>query len=95
MELLIRAKVGIDFMDFYSKKYLLCVDYYSKFIEITFLSNGYSSQDVQRQLKSMLAWHGIPCKLISDRETFSSKEFKSFLDKWDGCGTLSLKVMLS
>lgn len=72
-------KVGVDLFEFRGKSYLLVVDYCSKYVEIEFLNNGYSSSFVIAKLKSIFSTHGIPCTFISDNgPPFNSKEFRTF-----------------
>lgn len=70
--------VGCDLFEFDSKKYLLIVDYYSKYIDTMELQNECTSS-VVRAMKSTFACHGIPRRLRSDNgPQFSSYEFKTF-----------------
>ena len=58
--------------------YLLVVDYFSKYIEISKLE-GESSQEVIQRLKSIFARHGILQQVMSDNgPQFSSIEFSKF-----------------
>lgn len=76
-------KVGCDFMDFKSKKYLVMVDYYSKFIEIAML-NSNTAVNVIAHCKAIFSRYGIPTQLITDGgPPFSSKEFANFVCAWD------------
>lgn len=76
-------KVGIDFMDFQGNKYLVCIDYYSKYIELA-LMHRTTAQYVIKELKSIFSRHGIPLTLISDNgPPFSSSEFQNFTKVWD------------
>ena len=59
------AKVGTDMFHFNGAEYLLTVDYFSKFPEITRLSDT-TSHGVITGLKSVFARHGIPDVVISD-----------------------------
>ena len=52
-------KVGTDLFDFKGSKYLLVIDYYSRYIEIAKLHYA-TSMDVINHLKSIFARHGIP-----------------------------------
>lgn len=64
--------------------YILVVDYYSKYIEVEYLNNGYNSKNVITKLKSLFARHGIPNIFVSDNgPPFSSKEFKVFCREWE------------
>ncbi|KAI3373038.1 hypothetical protein L3Q82_006334 [Scortum barcoo] len=63
----------------YWPEYLLCVDYYSKYPEITKLSDM-TSRGVITALKSTLARHGIPDIVVSDNgPQYSSAMFCSWL----------------
>ena len=76
-------KVGSDIFEFNSKKYLIVIDYYSKFLEIEELSSLMSSKVIQA-LKKNFSRHGIPLKFVSDGGTqFTSKEFKDFAKFYD------------
>ncbi|XP_060080445.1 uncharacterized protein K02A2.6-like [Ylistrum balloti] len=70
--------VGCDIFDFESKKYLLVVDYYSKYIDVAPLQFE-NAKAIIEALKPIFACHGIPVKLRSDNgPQFSSNEFKKF-----------------
>ncbi|XP_060077661.1 uncharacterized protein K02A2.6-like [Ylistrum balloti] len=70
--------VGCDLFDFESKKYLLVVDYYSKYIDVAPLQFE-NAKAIIEALKPIFACHGIPVKLRSDNgPQFSSNEFKKF-----------------
>ena len=58
-------KLGADLFDWKGSKYLLLVDYYSRFIEIARLS-GESCAEVVCHTKSVMAHHGVPEVLVSD-----------------------------
>lgn len=76
-------KVGVDLFDFDSLKYLLVVDYFSKFVEIAHLNNNSTASNVIRHLKSIFSRHGIPYSLQSDNgPPFSSNEFAAFTAQW-------------
>ena len=58
--------------------YLLMVDYYSKFIEVTRLG-GLSTEAVIGAVKGIFARHGVPEEVVSDNgPQFSSRTFQSF-----------------
>lgn len=77
-------KVGIDLFDLNGKKYLIVVDYFSKYIELAYLPTGSKSDIVITHLKSIFARHGIPNIMISDNgPPFNSKEFQKFNLEWD------------
>ena len=74
-------KVGLDLFTLKNKKYMLIVDYYSKYIEICLLPNT-SSPTIIKYMKSIFARHGIPKTVISDNP-FDTAEFKKFQREWD------------
>ena len=76
-------KVATDLFEYNGKKYLACVDYYSKYPEIVLLQTTTSSAVISA-LKTMFARFGIPTELVSDNgPQFSSYQFKQFAEAWD------------
>lgn len=76
-------KVGVDIFDFDGKKYLMVVDYYSKYVELALLNTGSNAKIIINHLKSIFAKHGIPEYMITDNgPPFSSKEFMLFATDW-------------
>ena len=72
------AQVGADLFQLNGHHYLLLVDYYSGFIEVSILTSTTSKQ-VITHCKSHFSRHGIPDVLITDNgPQFSSDEFKQF-----------------
>ena len=72
------AQVGADLFQLNGHHYLLLVDYYSGFIEVSILTSTTSKQ-VITHCKSHFSRHGIPDLLITDNgPQFSSDEFKQF-----------------
>ena len=70
--------VGSDLFQFKQQKYIIVVDYYSRYIE-TMLLKDMRSITIISSLKSIFARHGIPENMISDNGTqYSSEEFKEF-----------------
>ena len=65
-------KLGTDIFEYKSKSYLVIVDYYSKYPEISFLK-GKSSQSVITSMKSAFSRHGIPNEVVAHNMPFSSK----------------------
>ena len=64
-----------------SKTYLLSVDYYSKYIEVTELSNLSAGNTIEA-LKGHFERHGIPEELTTDCCTqYTSAEFKNLKKK--------------
>ena len=77
-------EIGIDF--FYSKgrDYLLVVDYFSRFIEVSAMQKSKRADDVISALKETFARYGIPEKLRSDNgPPFDCAEFTPFAKQWD------------
>jgi hypothetical protein len=71
-------KVAIDLFHFQDREYVLCVDYYSKFPDISYLPNTTTATLVSA-LKTMFTRFGIPTEVVSDNgPQFSSREFKLF-----------------
>lgn len=77
-------KVGCDLFELRGKKYLLIIDYYSKFLEIEKLGEDTSSSKVVDILKATFARYGIPLIVVSDGgPQFSSYIFKKFAKEWE------------
>jgi hypothetical protein len=57
--------------------YLLVVDYYSNYIELTRLQDK-TAASVLANFKVISARHGIPQELLSDNMPFNSREFSHF-----------------
>ena len=74
-------KVGADLFTLKRKNYLLVVDYFSKFCEISLLADT-SSPTIITNMKSIFARHGIPKLAVSDNQ-LDTKEFKNFQKEWD------------
>ena len=71
-------QVDSDLFELNKAHYLLVVDYFSRYIELTKLSATTSANIIQA-LKSIFSRHGIPDTLISDNgPQYSAKEFESF-----------------
>ena len=75
------VKVGADIMTLKGKDYLVVVDYYSKFPEISILEDK-TAATLILHFKSIFARHGIPLELVSDNMPFSSAVFKRFAQDW-------------
>lgn len=70
--------LGVDLMEFKAKKYLILIDYYSKFIEVAYL-NKTTSWDIITKMKNIFSRYGIPEEIRSDNgPQFSSEDFKDF-----------------
>ena len=71
-------KVGTDLFHFKGATYLLVVDYFSRYPEITKLTST-TSFDIINALKSAFSRYGIPEMVMSDNgPQYSSQEFRDF-----------------
>lgn len=76
-------QLGIDIFYFKTRKYLLIVDYFSKFIEIKELQQEISPFIIA-VLKSNFSRYGIPKVVYSDNgPQFTSLQFKKFTKTWN------------
>ena len=72
----------MDLFTWKSTKYLLVIDYYSRYIEVAKLPTE-SSNDTINLLKLIFAQHGIPQEVRSDNgPQFSSSVFKKFSEEY-------------
>ena len=72
-------KVGTELFQWKINQYLLIVDYYSRYIEISKLSSGTTADDIINHTKSIFARHGIPEVVYSDNgPQFRSEAYKQF-----------------
>ena len=65
------SKVGTDLFEYNGGHHLLCVDYYSKWIEVAKLDN-LTSGNIICHLKSQFVRYGIPDELLSGPQYASS-----------------------
>lgn len=71
-------KVGVDAFESEGKKYVVVIDYFSRCLEIVYVSD-LTTSTVVIKLKEMFARWGIPEIFISDNgPPFFSEEIKSF-----------------
>ena len=76
-------KVGTDLFEFEGIHYLIMVDYYSNFIEVSPLHRDTRAACVIKQIKMNIARYGIMETLISDNgPQFTSSEFEDFARKY-------------
>lgn len=77
------SKVGTDIFHFDGKIYLLVVDYFSKFVEVSRL-NSLTSDSVIHELKNIFSSQGIPDVVMSDNgPEYKSHNFKQFSEDWN------------
>ena len=75
-------KCGVDLFECNGKMYLICVDYYSNFIEIDVMYST-TAQNIVYALKKNFARYGIPKMVVSDcGPQFTSEYFQSFCKSW-------------
>ena len=73
--------VGTDLYQFKQSKYVVVVDYYSRYIETMLIRDERSITVIN--IKSIFARHGIPENVISDNgREYTSDEFKEFSRKY-------------
>ena len=71
-------KVGTDLLEWKKKDYLLVVDYYSRFIEVSKLTSTTAASAITH-LKSIFARHGIPQVVVSENgPQYSAAAFSEF-----------------
>lgn len=77
------SKIAGDIFHFSEQKYLLVVDYYSKFVEVVKMKS-ITSEKVVEQLKNIFCRQGIPDSFMSDGgPEFSSEVFRAFTREWN------------
>ena len=75
-------RVASDLFEWKKSKYLLVIDYYSRYFEIAKLSTATSS-DVITHMKSIFAHHGVPESLMSDNgPQYAADLFASFAKEY-------------
>ena len=73
-------RVATDLYDFQGRKYIIVVDYYSRWFDIKELSDE-SSHSVIKALKEVFATHGIPDVIMSDYgPQYSTEAFRQFAE---------------
>ena len=75
------SKLGADIITYDGNDYLLIVDYFSKYPEVTCLKSKTAKEIVQK-LKNVFSRHGIPDVFMSDNMPFASMEMKQFASEW-------------
>lgn len=69
-------KVGCDLFQHKDKKYLLVVDYYSKYVELEEVTHSIVSHSVIKSLKNIFARHGIPAVVANHQEYYKQLKNK-------------------
>ncbi|XP_044182754.1 uncharacterized protein K02A2.6-like [Acropora millepora] len=76
------AKVGTDILHTNTRDYLVTIDYYSKWPELTLLPSM-TSTGVITALRSQFARYGVPSVVVSGNgPCYSSVEFNKFSEDW-------------
>ena len=74
--------MGTDLFEWRKKNYLLIVDYYSRYIEISRLDRTTADEVISRT-KSIFARHGIPEIVVSDNgPQFSATHYSNFAQSY-------------
>ena len=77
------SNAASDIFTFEGENYLLLIDYYSKYIEVSRLGDMTSTGTI-RALKEHFGRHGIPSKLSTDcGSQYTSKEFENFAKSYN------------
>ena len=75
-------KIGVDLCEHDCQKYLVVMDYYSRYLEVVHMTSTTTTQVIGK-LKTMFARWGIPNELVSDNgPQFSAAEFEMFSQKY-------------
>ena len=83
------SKLGVDIANLDGRLLLICMDYYSSYIEVGRLSS-LTTQAVTHLLAEWMARHGIPDEVVSDNgRQFMSEDFQKFTRDWDFVHTTS------
>ena len=76
-------RVATDLYDFQGRKYIIVVDYYSRWFDIKELSDE-TSHSVIKALKEVFATHGIPDVIMSDYgPQYSTEAFRQFAEAYN------------
>ena len=75
-------QVAADLFEFQGQQYLVLIDYFSRYLEISHLPRITTSV-VIGNIKNIFAHHGIPELLVTDNgRQFVAAEFQTFADQW-------------
>ena len=75
-------KCGVDLFEYQGAVYLVCVDYYSNFIEVDLLQST-TSIKIVNCLRKIFSRYGIPKMIVSDcGPQFVSECFERFCESW-------------
>lgn len=74
-------EIGVDIMEWKGASYLVAMDYYSKWLEITPMK-GKTANEVTKVFKAMFTTYGVPKVVISDNMPFNSYVLNEFANEW-------------
>jgi hypothetical protein len=74
-------QIALDICEWDGKSYLICEDYYSRYLDVIPIANK-SISLISSKLKVIFATHGIPLRIRCDNSPFNSEEFKQFALSW-------------
>ena len=72
----------MDYFKFDGKKFLLLIDYFSKFMYVEEMRTSTANATINK-LKKIFSIEGSPEVLISDNAVFNSAEFQKFSQEWN------------
>ena len=75
-------KIAMDIMTYHGRAYLVVVDYYSKYPEVSLLPDKTAISIITVYTKRMCARYGIPEEIVSDNMPVGSRELKNFAYEW-------------
>ena len=75
------SKLGTDLFAFGGHDYIVVVDYFSKFPEVSLLRDK-TAEGIIVALKSIFARHGVPDTVVADNMPFASHRIREFADSW-------------
>ena len=75
-------KVGCDIFTSRGQDYLITVDYYSKFAEVSRLKRK-TADAIISKLRAIFSRFGVPETVMADNVPFSGREFRNFAESWN------------
>ena len=77
-------RLGADICEREGRKYLVVVDYFSRYITVHELPQGQQAEVVVDRLESLFCLLGVPHSIVSDNgPPFGSEEFRKFCERLD------------
>ncbi|XP_035223170.1 uncharacterized protein LOC118195938 [Stegodyphus dumicola] len=75
-------KIALDILQFGNQNYLVVIDYYTKWIEVSNIK-GKTANEIMIKLKCIFARYGIANEVVCDNNLCNSYLFKKFAEDWD------------